>query len=57
MKKLKLSELTVKSFITDEEKAIVIGGQNSLLCLTGNYPTQQHSCLGGCETYPECAPK
>ena len=42
MKKLKLNDLKVNSFVTSmeqKEKETVKGGGATLLCLTGQYPT------------------
>jgi hypothetical protein len=35
-KKLKLNELSVQSFITDTNANEIKGGQETLICLTGN---------------------
>lgn len=38
-KKLKLTSVEVQSFITSEKLDQVKGGQETIICLTGNYPT------------------
>jgi hypothetical protein len=46
-KKLKLDSLKIQSFITETEKGSVKGafGGDTVICLTGNYPTL--NCLSG----------
>lgn len=39
MKKLKMNKLEVQSFVTTEEKNEIRGGQITLECLSGIYPT------------------
>lgn len=38
-KNLKLEDLKVSSFVTDFNADLVKGGAESIVCLTGNYPT------------------
>jgi len=57
-KRLKLNELTVKSFVTrlgDQSRAVKGGAENTVTCPTG---TVCESCEGTCETCfygPTCA--